>query len=73
VSQRRSHGGNEFSISFFMFLIDEMFGLVSFVDEHAFGDLKSFRELALRASQLSLMTLSTAESTAKPQNDNKAN
>jgi hypothetical protein len=56
-----------------MFLIDEMFKLVSFVDEHAFGDLKSFRELALRASQLSLMTLSTAESTAKPQNDNKAN
>jgi hypothetical protein len=61
-----------FSIFFLMFLIDEMFGLVSFVDEHAFGDLKSFRELALRASPRSLMPL-YCRIYCKPQNDNKAN
>ena len=29
----------------------ELFGLVSFIDEHAFGDLKSFREQFANLSQ----------------------
>jgi hypothetical protein len=60
------------SISFLCFLLMNCFGLVSFVDEHPFGDLKSFRELALRASPRSLMPL-YCRIYCKPQNDNKAN
>ena len=40
----------------------ELFGLVSFIDEHAFGDLKSFREQFLTPTTPTCCTIWRARS-----------